>query len=95
VERADSKVRREARSRYVEDVLHRIPVIDFDLSAARRHAALWAKLERAGKMIGPHDLLIAATAIAGKHAVATLNREEFSRVPGLALADLRTYMIDK
>jgi predicted nucleic acid-binding protein len=38
-------------------------------------------------MIGPHDLLVAATALAGGHALATLNRREFARVPGLVLRE--------
>src|SRR6266540_3142705 len=52
---------------------------------ARRHADLWAELAKRGRMIGPHDLLIGATALAHGYALATLNRREFRRVPGLVL----------
>jgi tRNA(fMet)-specific endonuclease VapC len=93
VERANTAARRQKRARFVEDVLARIPVLDFDLTISRRHAAVWARLEKAGKMIGPHDLLIAATALEGGHTVATLNRDEFRRVPGLSLANVKAFVI--
>ncbi len=92
VERANTKDRRETRSRYVEEVLAQIPVIDIDLSVARRHAVLWARLERSGKIIGPHDLLIAATALEWGHSVATLNLDEFIRVPDLQISDVRKFI---
>lgn len=38
-------------------------------------------------MIGPHDLQIAATALAAGHEVATLNAQEFQRVAGLRVVD--------
>ena len=93
VERANTTARRQKRARFVEDLLTHIPVLDFDLTIARRHATLWARLEKAGKIIGPHDLLIAATALEGGHSVATLNHEEFRRVPGLPLANVKAFVI--
>jgi predicted nucleic acid-binding protein len=57
----------------------------FGLLEARRHAQLWAELTRKGKMIGAHDLIIAATALAHDFHLATLNATEFRRVPGLKL----------
>lgn len=44
-------------------------------------------------MIGAHDLLIAATALARGYGVATLNRREFARVPGLHLVSLERFAI--
>lgn len=77
--------RRQARSDFVEDVLSRLESIDFDLPVARRHAKLWAALEKTGRLIGPHDLLIAATALHYDYGVVTINAEEFRRVPGLRI----------
>jgi predicted nucleic acid-binding protein len=34
-------------------------------------------------MIGPHDLIVAATALQRRWAVATFNAREFRHVPGL------------
>lgn len=76
---------RARRSAYVDALLDAIPVAPFGLVAARRHAQIWADLARAGTPIGPHDLLIGATALARGDAVATLNQREFSRIAGLRL----------
>jgi len=42
-------------------------------------------LPRAGQPIGPHDILIAATALAAQATLVTRNVAEFSRVLGLRL----------
>jgi tRNA(fMet)-specific endonuclease VapC len=93
VERATSPKRKAARSALVEQYLSHLSVLDFDLAAARRHAALWAWLEPKGAMIGPYDLLIAATALEYDFSVATLNLAEFQRVPALRLADVAPYVV--
>lgn len=90
--RADTAKRRKAREEFVEDILARIETIDFDLAIARRHAELWAGLERAGEPIGAYDMLIAATALHYDHAVATLNAAEFRRVRGLRVVDASSYV---
>jgi tRNA(fMet)-specific endonuclease VapC len=87
VERAADAKTRARRQRFVEDLLSDYAVASFGLREAREHSRLWALLEASGNMIGPHDLLIAATALAQKHSLATLNRSEFQRVPGLVLVD--------
>jgi tRNA(fMet)-specific endonuclease VapC len=80
----DSNIR-QRRIRFVENVLGNYKTIAFGLAEARLHAAMWAKLESEGKMIGERDLQIAATAIANGHRLTTLNRGEFERVSGLLL----------
>ena len=88
---ADAGVRAR-RTAFVEALLSVIPVLPFGLPEARRHAELWAELARGGAMIGPHDLLIGATALAQGHALATLNHREFSRVAGLRILDIEAYL---
>jgi predicted nucleic acid-binding protein len=83
VHRANSPSRQLSRGAVVEQVLETVPVLPFNMSAARIHARIWADLLRAGQPIGPHDLIIAATALAHDHAVLTYNIREFERVPGL------------
>jgi tRNA(fMet)-specific endonuclease VapC len=85
VEHAGHAARRARRGAFVEGLLAVVPTIPFGLLEARRHAQLWAELTRKGKPIGPHDLAIAATALAHDFALATLNTAEFGRVPGLRL----------
>lgn len=91
VERANTVDRRLKRSRFVEDILREIPVIEFNTSVAREHARLWARLEARGQAIGAHDMLIAATALHGKHWLATLNRDEFAQVEGLQLSEVASF----
>ena len=93
VERAQPTARKKERSRFVEAVLAEIEAIDFDVSVARRHAVLWTALEKSGQVIGPYDLLIAATALQYEHSLVTLNAAEFRRVSGLRLIDPRPYLL--
>lgn len=54
-----------------------------DLAVARVHAALSAALAARGTLVGAHDLLIAATAIAGDLRIATRDIRGFRRIQGL------------
>ena len=87
VHRADLR-RRAQREAFVEHVLRVLPVYPFSLETARVHARLWADLAVAGQLIGPHDLILAATALALGWSVATHNAIEFARVPGLVVHGL-------
>jgi predicted nucleic acid-binding protein len=84
VHRAASANQRTRRQAFVEQLLSAIPVISFDLVAARLHADLWARLAAKGVQVGAHDLLIAATALAAGYRVATRDERSFPRIPGLA-----------
>jgi len=55
---------------------------------ARVHAEVWAALAARGNVIGSHDLWIAATALAHGFGVATGNKRDFGRVPGLRVLAL-------
>lgn len=84
---------RARRFAFVEGLLQAIPVLSFGIAEARRHAELWADLARGGEPIGPHDMLVAATAVAQGYALATLNRREFARVPGLRLVPTEAFAL--
>ncbi len=92
VERAASPSIHAKRAAFVEALLSRFQVLEFDLDVARRHARLWATLTADGKVIGPHDMQIAAAALRHDFSVATLNLDEFRRVPSLRLAELQDYL---
>lgn len=85
VHRADSAMRRSRREEFVEKILNTFPVIPFTLEMARIHSRLWADLQAKGVVIGAHDLLIAATALAQDRIVATGNPRHFGRIPGLKI----------
>ncbi len=91
IERAQDPARRARRQHHVEQVLAGIQVQPFDLAQARVHARIWADLEMRGKMIGPHDLQIAAAGLALGHDLATLNVAEFQRVTGLRVVDASAF----
>lgn len=86
---------RARRGAFVEAILTAIPTAPFGLPEARRHAALWAELARRGELIGPYDMLVAATVLANDFGLATLNGREFERVPGLSLLELDSFLVDR
>jgi predicted nucleic acid-binding protein len=83
VHRADNESRRKRREAFVEPIITGMSVLDFTRDVARRHAKLYADLATQGRLIGAHDMIIAATALHHGHSVLTDNTDEFSRVPGL------------
>lgn len=62
-------------------------IIPFDDRCAEHYGMIRAELEGQGRVIGPNDLLIAATARAHDAILVTSNTDEFSRVAGLAIED--------
>jgi predicted nucleic acid-binding protein len=85
VHRAAPAGRRARREAFVERLLERLPVVGFDLGAARMHARVWAELAAKGVSVGERDLLIGATAMARGHSVATRDERSFAKIPGLAI----------
>ncbi|MDZ4848915.1 MAG: PIN domain-containing protein [Pirellulaceae bacterium] len=71
----------------VEKLISLLQVVAFDSDSAKIAAAIRAKLESRGEMIGPYDVLIAAQAISCDLTVATRNAREFFRVENLQIAD--------
>ena len=69
------------------EFLERFPSLPFDDAAARTYGPIRANLERAGKLIGGNDLLIASIALANGLTLVSHNVSEFSRVPGLVVED--------
>lgn len=74
-------------SELVEAFLAPFELIPFDRAATGHYADIRHQLETAGKPIGPNDLVIAATARSRNLTLITHNRDEFTRVPGLAIED--------
>ncbi len=83
VYRASTPQFRIQRERFVQAILNRFSVVEFSLETARVHARLWAELSARGELVGAHDLLIGATAVAIDYQVATVNTRDFQRIPGL------------
>ena len=64
-------------------LLRPMQLLAFDSECAAQAARIRVDLEAAGTPIGPHDTLIAATAVRYQATLVTRNAREFSRVPGL------------
>jgi tRNA(fMet)-specific endonuclease VapC len=67
--------------------LSRFSSLPFDDVAAEAYSEIRAELTRAGQLIGPNDLLIAAICKAHDVTLVTHNVSEFSRVAGLKIDD--------
>ena len=71
-------------------LLQAMQSLPFDAECAAHAARIRADLEAAGTPIGPHDTLIAATALRHQATLITRNVREFSRVPGLQCVNWHT-----
>ena len=69
------------------DLVQRLDVIAFDEPAAAHAADIRASLGKAGRQIGPYDLMIAGHARSRGSIVVTGNIAEFARVDGLRCED--------
>ena len=74
-----------AASRFaaLAQLLQPMQVLPFDSECAEHTARIRAELESVGTPIGPHDTLIAATALRHQDTLVTRNVREFSRVSRL------------
>jgi tRNA(fMet)-specific endonuclease VapC len=79
--------RKRRRRRWIEKLFRRLEIIPVDARVARTHARIWAQLSASGLMVGPHDLIVAATALQRRWAVATFNAREFRHIHGLEVVE--------
>jgi tRNA(fMet)-specific endonuclease VapC len=75
--------RRTRRRAFVEHLLAGIEAIPITQPVARVHAEVWSELAAKGRVLGSHDLWIAATALTYGLGLVTGNARDFRRVPGL------------
>jgi tRNA(fMet)-specific endonuclease VapC len=81
--RARTIAQRERRNAYIETIFAQMMVLAFDLTVALVHSAVSAELDRTGRQVGAHDLMIAATAMAHDYRIATRDLRSFAKIPGL------------
>lgn len=79
--------RSEAARREIEELTAVATVLPFGRGEARVAARIRSDLEAQGRPIGPHDVLIAATALARGATLVTRNTGEFERVADLRVVD--------
>lgn len=82
VERAKG-AHRVRRQRFLERIFALFETVGYTATTAFHHARLWAEVETAGRMIGAHDLMLAAIAMERGDSVATFNARHFKSIKGL------------
>ena len=80
---AEKSARVSENLRAVEEFVARLDVLAFSPKAAAHYGQIRAEAERAGKPIGPYDMLIGAHARAEGLTLVTNNAREFRRISGL------------
>jgi tRNA(fMet)-specific endonuclease VapC len=79
---AKSEFRRRNKTA-LQEFLANLQILDWPSEAAPIYGEIRAALERAGRLIGGMDMLIAAHALHERAGLVTRNLAEFRRVPGL------------
>jgi tRNA(fMet)-specific endonuclease VapC len=82
---AEKSHKRTANVEKIRGFLGMVAVDRFWTLSAEEYAAIRAGLEKHGRVVGPSDLIIAATVVANNRTLITNNTGEFSRIPGLKL----------
>jgi tRNA(fMet)-specific endonuclease VapC len=85
---AETAERAQRRQRFIDRAREVIPVQGFDIPTAIVHARLRAEQRKRGRMIGAHDLIIAATAMSLGWDVLTFNPADFREVEGLGVREV-------
>ena len=80
---AEKSARRAENLQEIELFTARVDVLPFGSAAAAHYGGIRAELERAGKPVGVHDMLIGAHARSEGFTLVTGNRREFDRITGL------------
>jgi len=85
-------IKKSARAQQNTDALDEFLALDvtpwpFEAEDAEEAGDIRAAIERLGTPIGPYDVLIAAQARRRGAILATANKNEFARVPGLQTQD--------
>ncbi len=86
---ADKSEHPRRNHRILDTLTDEIPCRGFEVSAAAAYGKLRVALERAGRPIGPNDMLIAAHALSLGLVLVTDNVKEFKRVRGLKVENWR------
>ena len=75
------------RKAQLQEFISLVNIIPFSYAEAKCAADISVKLEKKGSLIGPYDILIAASAMANNNILVTHNQREFQRIRGLKLED--------
>lgn len=83
----ENSARKEQNRVALGNFLLPLEIMSFGENAAQAYGKIRSYLERAGRLIGAMDLLIAAHAVSLGAVLVSQNLREFQRVPGLKTED--------
>lgn len=82
---AYKSAKRESNTQKLEAFLQPFEVVGFSDQMSYMYADIRSKTQKAGKPVGPNDLLIAAIVILSQGVLITNNIAEFEHIDGLVL----------
>jgi tRNA(fMet)-specific endonuclease VapC len=86
---AEKSARRKSNHRRLDVLAREVRCIAFDAAAASAYGKVRIGLEKRGKPLGAHDMMIAAHALALGLILVNGNRREYRRVPRLKVENWR------
>ncbi len=82
---AEKSIKKEENLKNIKEFLFPFEIVSFGENEAESYSMIRAKLEKEGRIIGPNDLLIAATVLENDGTLITNNVDEFKRVENLKI----------
>jgi len=79
--------KKKANIENIEKITSGFEIVPFDNDAAVLHGKIKAEMIKKGELIGPNDLVIAATTLSRGGILVTNNTKDFVRVKGLIIED--------
>jgi tRNA(fMet)-specific endonuclease VapC len=84
---AEKSEQKERNLKICTNFLEPFEIVGFDTHAAEIYAKIRSSLEKNGRIIGPNDLILAATVMSKRGILVTHNVREFACVEGLHFED--------
>jgi tRNA(fMet)-specific endonuclease VapC len=82
---AEKSQQRKENIEKIEQFLFPFEIISFDDKSSQYYAIIRSELEKKGTIIGPNDMIIAATVLANDGIIITNNEKEFKRLKNLKM----------
>lgn len=86
--RANTPERRKMRELFIHELINIVDAYPFTKEAAFVAGKIDGEQQAQGVVIPFADLLIGATALSLGYSIVTVNRRDFSRIPGLSVTQL-------
>ncbi len=82
---AEKSIKKEDNLKNIKNFIFPFEIVAFGENESNSYSKIRAELEKEGRVIGPNDLLIAATVLENDGILITNNVKEFERVKNLRI----------